>query len=306
MTVPTYDQFIAPLLRFLAANPDGAPTAVAQAAAADALGLTEDQRAERLPSGVQLVYRNRAGWAQDRLKRGGYSSSPKYGFWRLTPEGLAFAVANPNLSQEQLQTLTLVNTRASVGAGRTASGSQGLVAVPQVVQTNATESPEERLESAVEEMTETVKAELLEAIMQNTPVFFEHVVLDVLHRMGYGVSRKDIEHVGKSHDGGIDGIIPLDRLGLEKVYVQAKRWKNTVGRPEIQAFYGALAGQRARKGVFITTSFFTQQAVDFAKSVEGVILLDGARLTELMIDFEVGITPRLVKVPKVDQDYFDE
>lgn len=110
----------------------------------------------------------------------------------------------------------------------------------------------------------------------------------------------------RPNDGGIDGVISLDRLGLEKVYVQAKRWQNTVGRPEVQGFYGALAGQRARKGVFITTSSFSQQAVNFASSVEGVILVDGLRLAKLMVDFEVGITPRIVRVPQGDQDYFEE
>lgn len=112
--------------------------------------------------------------------------------------------------------------------------------------------------------------------------------------------------VGGSGDGGIDGVISLDKLGLEKVYVQAKRWQQTVGRPEVQAFYGALAGQRANKGVFITTSGYTTQALEFAKSVERVVLVDGRRLAELMIDNEVGVSARTVKVPKIDSDYFDE
>jgi restriction system protein len=124
--------------------------------------------------------------------------------------------------------------------------------------------------------------------------------------MGYGTSRTDLQRVGGAGDGGIDGIISLDKLGLEKVYVQAKRWQQTVGRPEVQGFYGALAGQRAAKGVFITTSAFTGQAVEFARSVERIVLVDGQRLAELMIDYEVGVTARTVKVPKLDRDYFDE
>jgi restriction system protein len=141
---------------------------------------------------------------------------------------------------------------------------------------------------------------------QVSPQFFETIVLDLLHKMGYGANRTDLQRVGGSGDGGIDGIISLDRLGLEKVYVQAKRWQNSVGRPDVQAFYGALAGQRANKGVFITTSTFTAQAVDFAKSVERVVLVDGARMAELMIDHEVGVTLRPLRVPKLDSDYFDE
>jgi restriction system protein len=138
------------------------------------------------------------------------------------------------------------------------------------------------------------------------PTFFETIVLDLLHRMGYGTSRTDLKRVGGTGDGGIDGVISLDRLGLEKVYIQAKRWQQTVGRPEVQAFYGALAGQRANKGVFITTSAYTAHATEFARSVEKIVLVDGERLAELMIDYEVGVTSRTIKVPKIDSDYFDE
>jgi restriction system protein len=218
----------------------------------------------------------------------------------LTEAGQLFATNNQALTKTQLRDLWTVEK------GVTLEKMGPSVSETLEVTSTSSESPEERLESAVAELGESVQAELLEAVMGNTPVFFERLVLDLLHAMGYGMSRKDIEQVGKSNDGGIDGIISLDRLGLEKVYVQAKRWQNNVGRPEIQGFYGALAGQRARKGVFITTAGFSPQAVDFAKSVEGVILIDGARLTQLMIDFEVGITPRIVKVPKVDLDYFEE
>lgn len=132
------------------------------------------------------------------------------------------------------------------------------------------------------------------------------IVLDVLHAIGYGASRDDLQRVGGSGDGGIDGIISLDRLGLEKVYVQAKRWEKVVGRPEVQGFYGALHGQRANKGVFITTSSFTKQAVEFAGSVERIVLVDGGRLAELMIDHAVGVSHRPLKVPKLDSDYFDD
>jgi restriction system protein len=132
------------------------------------------------------------------------------------------------------------------------------------------------------------------------------IVLDLLHRMGYGTSREDLQRVGRSGDGGIDGVISLDRLGFEKVYVQAKRWQSAVGRPDVQGFYGALAGNRAKKGVFITTSSFTAQAIEFARSVEGLVLVDGAKLAGLMTEHEIGVTLRSVKVPKLDSDYFEE
>lgn len=299
MTVPTYDQFIEPLLRYLAKHPEGVPTKEAQDACADFFDLSESDRAERLPSGVQAVYRNRVGWGHDRLKRAGYSHSPRRGFWQLTELGHAFAQQHDALTKDQLRALWSMKVHHlqadNIVVGTSPDDAAAL-----------TESPEERLDSAVTELKDSVQAELLESIMQNSPGFFERLVLDVLHAMGYGTSRKDIEQVGKTNDGGIDGVISLDRLGLEKVYVQAKRWQNNVGRPEVQGFYGALAGQRARKGVFITTSSFSQQAIDFANSVEGVILLDGQRLAQLMIDFEVGISPRLVRVPKLDLDYFEE
>jgi restriction system protein len=155
-------------------------------------------------------------------------------------------------------------------------------------------------------MRKSVGAELLELLGRSSPTYFEAIVLDLLHKMGYGANRSDLQRVGGAGDGGIDGVISLDKLGLEKVYVQAKRWQNTVGRPEIQGFYGALAGQRANKGVFITTSGYTAQAVEFARSIERIVLVDGVRLADLMMDYEVGVTTNTVKVPKVDSDYFDE
>lgn len=124
--------------------------------------------------------------------------------------------------------------------------------------------------------------------------------------MGYGASRQDLRHVGQPGDAGIDGIISLDRLGLEKVYVQAKRWQNPVGREPVQAFYGALAGQHATKGVLITTSVFTAHAIDFARSVEKIILIDGQRLAELLMEYGVAVTQRTINIPKVDLDYFEE
>jgi restriction system protein len=135
---------------------------------------------------------------------------------------------------------------------------------------------------------------------------FEHIVLDVLHSLGYGASRQARQQVGGSGDGGIDGMISLDALGLEKVYVQAKRWQSTVGRPDLQAFYGALTGQKAKRGVFITTSGFTVQAFDFARSVKGLVLVDGKRLVNLMLHHEVGVSSQLYKVPRLDSDYFDK
>lgn len=304
MPVPTYDQFIEPVLRYLAAHPDGAVARDVHDAAANDLGLSETDRSELVPSGVQTVYKNRAGWAHDRLKRAGYSTSLRRGYWRLTSEGSAFAQRNPvPLSAETIEELATRNTdvrlRSSV---ETVGGTMLPEAVPP---TGTIASPDDRLEQALAELRQSAAAELLEVLSQVSPQYFETIVLDLLHRMGYGASRADLQRVGGVGDGGIDGVISLDKLGLEKVYVQAKRWQGTVGRPEVQGFYGALAGQRANKGVFITTSTFTTQALEFARSVERVVLIDGARLAALMIDHEVGVTLRPVKVPKLDSDYFE-
>jgi restriction system protein len=303
MSVPTYDKFIEPILRYLAQHPDGVPARDAHDAAAKALGLSAADIAEVLPSGRQQTYKNRAGWAHDRLKRAGLSESLRRGYWCLTPGGVAYAKANPVISSEQL--IELASGHDDVVLQQAASD-PAVTTAPPVDPIPARESPDERLDAALAELRLGVVRELLEALAKVHPTQFEFIVLDLLHAMGYGTSREDLQRVGGSEDGGIDGVISLDKLGLEKVYVQAKRWQNAVGRPEIQSFYGALAGQRAQKGVFITTSKFTGQALEFARSVEKVVLVDGQRLAELMIDHAVGVSHRAVRVPKLDSDYFDD
>jgi restriction system protein len=277
----------------------------AHEAAALALSLSEAQRQELIASG-QATYKNRAGWAHDRLKRAGLSSSAKRGYWKLTDAGMAYAAQHPApLPAEEVERLAIgfmdVKLKTPNDAIPLDSELQPVAAL-----TSATASPDDRLEQALKELREAVAADLLDNLLQVSPGRFEVIVLDVLHRLGYGANRNDLQRVGGSGDGGIDGIISLDKLGLEKVYVQAKRWKSTVGRPELQSFYGALAGQKAKRGVFITTSGFTAQAIGFANSVEGMVLVDGNRLVNLMIDHEVGVTSRLIRLPKLDSDYFDE
>lgn len=304
MAVPTYEKFIDPLLRYLAAHPEGVFARDAHEVAADAFGLTDEQKQELIPSG-QLTYKNRVGWAHDRLKRVGFSVSPRRGYWQLTEKGLEFARLHPApLSVAQVQDLIRNSNDVRL---RTPDTGESFVSLPKPEEDESRiKSPDDRLNEALTELRETVVADLLETLATVSPSFFERMVLDLLHRMGYGASRADLQRVGGSGDAGIDGIISLDKLGLEKVYVQAKRWQGSVGRPEIQAFYGALAGQRANKGVFITTSSYTPQAMEFARSVERIVLVDGTRLAALMIDHEVGVSARTIRVPKLDSDYFDE
>ncbi len=301
MPVPPYLRFIDPVLRYLAQHPDGVPARDAHDAAAAALGLPPADRAEVLPSGGQAVYKNRAGWAHDRLKRAGYSSSPKRGVWQLTPAGIAFALAHPNpLTDDEVDEIG----SGTIGIGLASKLGHRPAGVPPEPPTTI-QSPDDQLEQALAEIRRSVAAEILEILAQIPPQTFESLVLDLLHKMGYGTSRDDLQRVGGAGDGGIDGVIALDRLGLEKVYIQAKRWQGVVSRPEVQGFYGALAGQQANKGVFITTSTFTQHAVEFAKSVQRIVLVDGQRLAGLMMDFEVGVASRPVRVPRIDTDYFE-
>lgn len=297
ISLPTYDQFIEPILRVLQQYPEGLRAAEVHDAAADYLQLTQEQRSELLSSG-QAVYKNRCGWAHDRLKRAGLSFSLRRGLWQLTNEGAVYASKHSSaIAEAEIQRIASSNLDAPI-----ASKFSKMVATDEI---HANASPDDQLEQALQALRQATADELLEILLAVTPSRFEVIVLDVLHGLGYGISRQDLQRVGGSGDAGIDGVISLDKLGLEKVYVQAKRWQGTVGRPELQAFYGALAGQKAKRGVFITTSAFTAQALDFANSVEGIVLIDGERLVNLMMDTEVGVTSRTLKVPSLDSDYFE-
>jgi restriction system protein len=296
MSVPSYDRFIEPILRYLASHPDGGAARDIDDAAASALQLTEADKRGLSASSIQPVYKNRAGWARDRLKRAGLSINPRRGYWQLTLKGMEFANSHqPPLSEEEVQRLatdfTDVRLRPSTAAAEVLPKASALA------------SPDDRLDEALGELKRKVVIEISEALSKVSPTFFETIVLNVVYRMGYGASAADLQRVGGAGDAGIDGVISLDKLGLEKVYIQAKHWKQSVGRPEIQAFHGALAGQHAKKGVFITTANFTAQAEEFARSVEGIVLIDGSRLADLMIEAELGVNARTIKVPKIDSDF---
>lgn len=302
MPIPTYDLMIEPLLRELAEQPDGLRTADAYERVAKRVGLTEDERSERLPSGT-LVYHNRIGWAHNRLKHARLSSSARRGYWKLTEQGVEYAASNPApLPSEEVRRLARVEPGASLkkdnGGGPAGEDDDGDV---------DTQSPEERIEKALSQINGSVAQDLLESISESSPLFFEKLVLDLLHAMGYGTSRTDLQHTGRSGDGGIDGIISLDRLGMQKVYVQAKRWQGAVGSPQVQTFMGALQLQGATNGVLMTTGTFTRDAIDAAERAKGsVVLVDGQRLAALMIEHGVGVSHKALRVPKVDSDYFDE
>jgi restriction system protein len=306
MSVPTYDRFIEPILRYLAEHPNGAAAKDVHEAVAGVLQITDADKQELLPSGGQRIYKNRAGWAHDRLKRAGLSNSSHRGYWQLTPEGVEFAKRHQSpLSDEEIERIATSFMEVRLRA-QPETELVSPVSFDALSQANAVASPDDRLEEALQEIRRKVATEILEALGSVSDTFFETIVLNVVHKMGYGGSRAALQRVGGPGDAGIDGVISLDKLGLEKVYIQAKHWQQSVGRPEVQAFYGALAGQHAKKGLFITTSSFTVQAREFVRSVEGIVLVDGSQLADLMIEHEVGVTSRDIKVPKIDNDYFDE
>lgn len=299
--LPPQEAFIHAILRHLATRPDGDRRGNIHEAMPALLGLTEAQRSARLANLPHLRYRHRSGWGLSMAKAAGYVESGGPGIWRITDRGRDLSAAFP----DRFDAETAKRIRRESRAARNAEAE--VVQAGPDAQAVAQSSPDERIDAALKELHHAVAADLLDRILSAPPAFFEELVLDLLHALGYGTSSDDLEHIGASGDGGIDGVISLDRLGFEKVYVQAKRWQHSVGRPEIQAFFGALAGRKARKGVFITTSSFTRDARQYGEQIsESIVLIDGARLTTLMIENGVGVTHyRVLRLPRVDGDYFD-
>jgi restriction system protein len=299
-TLPLLHEFFHTILTLLAHHPEGIRRRDIYEPVADAMRLSKEEREELIPSGEGHRYRYRIGWSLHELKAAGYAETPVSGLWRITARGRDLLAAHP----ERLEEAT---ARGIAREARLASGTEPGGEVPESLGAGVEQTPEERIDAAMKEIEGAVARELLERIAQSPPAFFEGLVLDLLHALGYGSSRDDLKRLGGSGDGGVDGVIALDRLGFEKVYVQAKRWQGSVGRPEIQSFFGALAGQKAKKGVFITTSTFTKEAREYGAHVsENVVLLDGARLTALMIESGVAVTHyRTIRLPRVDGDYFE-
>jgi restriction system protein len=306
MSVPDFQTLMLPVLKQLASGGEQPPAAVREAVAG-AFKLSPQDLAELLPSGRQTTFANRVAWALGYLKQAGLAESPKRGVYRLTERGRA-ALAE-NLDRVDIQYLMKF---PEFVAFRTPSASPQpeAEAAPDISKTEGTTlTPDEQMRVGYTRLRESLAAQVLERVRQVTPKFFEELVVDLLVAMGYGGSREDAASVvGRSGDEGIDGIIKEDRLGLDAIYVQAKRWKESVGRPDIQRFAGALQGQRARKGVFITTSAFSADAKVYAINLQStIVLIDGKELAELMIDHGVGVSEAATfKVLKLDEDYFAE
>lgn len=267
--------------------------------------LTEDERKEMLASGTQPIFDNRVGWAKTYLKKAGLLDSPKRAIFVISDLGRKTLSEKPEAIDanylKKFDSFLDFQNLSRVGNDNDSTINKSIEEI----------TPEENLENSYQRLRISLAAELLNKVLELSPSFFERLVVELLVKMGYGGSIKDAGRaIGKSGDEGIDGTIYEDKLGLDIIYVQAKRWNlgNTVGRPEIQKFVGALAGQGAKKGVFITTSSFTREAKDYApRNDTKIVLIDGEQLSQLMIDYNIGCsTHQNYEIKKLDLDYFDE
>lgn len=307
MAVPDYQSLMLPLVKLAAKARSEVSTSDAVEALAHELNLTEEEIGELLPSGIQSRFSNRVTWAATYLKKAGILEATRRGFFRITQRGKELLSKNPKAINVKLlkQYPEFVEFQQLKGT-RTADKSGQAKETPDV----SSATPSEALEAAYENLRDELADELLSKLKATTPAFFERIVVELLVKMGYGGSRSDAgKAIGRSGDGGIDGIIKEDKLGLDVVYIQAKRWDNNpVGRPDVMQFAGALQAQRASKGIFITTSRFTEDARNYVSQIGSkIVLIDGDLLTSLMIEHDVGVSiVALYPVKKVDSDYFDE
>ena len=303
MPIPSYQDLMLPLLRVLDSATSELHQKECTRLVAAQLQLSEEQLQERLPSGSQTYVHNRIGWAGWYMQQAGLVERPRRGHVRITEEGRKLLAKNPAvIDNKLLATYPSFQDKVIKAADTTAP--EVAPATPPGEQT-----PTDQIEEAHSKLNAQLASDLLDLMARMDPYRFEQLVLDLLSAMGYGGSRAEAAQVTKkSNDEGIDGIINEDRLGLDVIYVQAKRWQSTVGREPIQSFVGALAGQHANKGVFITTSDFHKNALDYARGVQHkIILINGQRLAQLMIEHGVGVsTVRTLALKRVDSDYFDE
>jgi restriction system protein len=299
MAIPDFQSVMLPLLKLAADGQEHSQREAVETLARHFV-LTEIELEEKLPSGRQTTFNNRVSWARGYLKMARLLENTKRGYFQITERGKSVLAQPP----ERI-TIRFLEQFPEFVISRNSEKGPALDTEQQTL--NST--PEEILETTYLKLRQGLSEELIQTIKSCSPAFFENLVVDVLVQMGYGGTRRDAgKAIGKSGDGGIDGIIKEDRLGLDAIYIQAKRWEGTVGRPEIQKFAGALMGHGARKGVFITTSNFSREAVDYVSNIDRkIVLIDGEALAGLMIDHHVGVSlVASYEIKKVDLDYFTE
>ena len=303
MAVPDFQSLMLPLLRLAGDGMDHTFKDAVEAIAIE-FSLTPEERNELLPSSSRTtLFYNRLAWAKTHMTMAGLLQAPRRGVFCITQRGRELLVSQ--LARIDMKTLQQFPEYERARRGDVQASVEP--AMPAVAFNELT--PEESIERAHLSLRKDLARELLESIMQCSPAFFELLIIKLMIKMGYGGSREEAgKAVGRSGDGGIDGIINEDRLGLDAIYLQANRWEGVVGRPEIMKFVGALAGQRATKGVFITTSWFTQDAKDYALSSQyKVVLIDGERLADLMIEHDLGVSVAATyQLKRIDSDFFSE
>ena len=304
MSIPKYDEMYRAFLDCLA---DGQPhrSKEVKDTVAGVFSVSEKERAEMLPSGKQQLFDNRIGWTRTYLKKAGLVQSPSRGVYVITSAGKQVLNENPphidNLYLQRFESF-----RKFISPDDEDSGT------PAPAEKVSGKTPQDILDEAFQQINTTLADDLLSEIMKQPPAFFEHLVVKLLTRMGYGGSIENAGTViGQTGDEGIDGIIREDKLGFSLIYIQAKRWDcdNTVGRPEIQKFVGALAGQGASKGLFITTAKVTKEARQYAEKqhTTKVVLVDGTTLAKLMIEYNLGVSIEATyKIKRIDSDFFAE
>jgi len=301
MPIPDFQTIILPLLQAFADGREHSRHEYTDHLA-EHFSLTDEELNEMIPSGTQTTFDNRIGWAKTYLSKSGLLEMTRRPFYKITERGKQVLKSNPaRIDMEYLKQFPEYLEFKKLDSGRRRKGGIGTTEEP------TQKTPEETLEDAFQEIRDTLAQELLALVKQSSPAFFERLVVELLVNMGYGGSRQDAARaVGQRGDEGIDGIIDEDRLGLDAIYIQAKRWEGSVGRPEIQKFVGALMGKKARKGIFITTSSFSPDAMNYVSSIDyKVVLIDGKRLAEFMIDYDVGVTGSVTyQLKRADTDYF--
>jgi restriction system protein len=303
--IPDYQSLMLPLLKLVSDKQEHKYRDLIEKLAIE-FQITDEERKELLASGNQAIFDNRVGWAKTYLKKAGLLDSPKRATFVITQIGLDTLKKNPDrVDAKYLRQFPafLEFQNASRNDNETEEETT-VIAVSE-------QTPEENLDNAYQRIRKSLASELLQNVVDLSPTFFERLVVELLVKMGYGGSIKDAgKAIGKSGDEGIDGTIKEDKLGLDIIYIQAKRWKpgNVVGRPELHKFVGALAGQGAKKGIFITTSNFTKEALDYTpKNETKIVLIDGEQLAQLMIDYNLGCTTQQIyELKKIDSDYFGE
>lgn len=302
MAVPDFQAFFKPLLE-IAADDQEHLLRESRKTIAQKMAINEEDFKELLPSGTQTRFDNRVAWAKSFFVKAGILESTRRGYFRITDRGRD--LIKQGHERIDIKVLNQYPEFVEFNAPRPSNRSSNEL---ESIETSA-ETPEEMLQNAYQSIRSDLAGEILAHVKSNTPQFFESLVVDVMLALGYGGSRADAgKSVGQSGDEGIDGIIKEDRLGLDVIYLQAKRWEGTVGRPEIQRFVGALHGKRAKKGVFITTGKFSDDAIKYVETIDPkVILIDGRALAELMIDYNLGTsTTATYQIKRIDSDYFGE